>query len=52
MMLSLASGKTDRPISSYTVGFANSGIADERPFARLGAERYGSERHEISISHE
>ena len=49
-MLSLASQKTDRPISSYTVGFANSGIADERPFARLAAEKYGSEHHEISIS--
>jgi len=49
-MLSIASQKTDRPISSYTVGFANSGVADERPFARLAAEKYGSEHHEISIS--
>jgi asparagine synthase (glutamine-hydrolysing) len=49
-MLSLASRKTDRPISSYTVGFANSGVADERPFARLAAEKYGAEHHEISIS--
>jgi asparagine synthase (glutamine-hydrolysing) len=49
-MLSLASQKTDRPISSYTVGFANSGVADERPFARLAAQKYGSEHHEISIT--
>src|ERR1700693_5473339 len=49
-MLSLASRMTDRPISSYTVGFANSGVADERPFARLAAEKYGSEHHELSIS--
>jgi asparagine synthase (glutamine-hydrolysing) len=49
-MLSLASRKTDRPISSFTVGFADSGVADERPFARLAAEKYGSEHHEISIS--
>jgi asparagine synthase (glutamine-hydrolysing) len=49
-MLSLASRQTDRPISSYTVGFADSGIADERPFARLAAAKYGSEHHEISIS--
>jgi asparagine synthase (glutamine-hydrolysing) len=49
-MLSLASRKTDRPISSYTVGFADSGVADERPFARLAAEKYGAEHHEISIS--
>jgi asparagine synthase (glutamine-hydrolysing) len=49
-MLSLASRKTDRPISSYTVGFADSGVADERPFARLAAEKYGAGHHEISIS--
>jgi asparagine synthase (glutamine-hydrolysing) len=49
-MLSLASRKTDRPISSYTVGFSDSGVADERPFARLAAEKYGAEHHEISIS--
>jgi asparagine synthase (glutamine-hydrolysing) len=49
-MLSLASRMTDRPVSSYTVGFANSGIADERPFARLAAKKYGSEHHEITIS--
>ena len=49
-MLSLASRMTDRPISSYTVGFANSGVADERPFARLAAQKYGSEHHEISIT--
>lgn len=49
-MLSLARGKTDRPISSYTVGFANSDFADERPYARLAAEKFGSEHHEITIS--
>src|SRR6202162_1285509 len=31
-MLSLASKKTDRPIRSYNVGFANSGIADKPSF--------------------
>ncbi len=49
-MLSLARGKTDRPISSYTVGFSNSGFADERPYARMAAEQFGSEHHEITIS--
>ena len=49
-MLSLAARKTDKPISSYTVGFTNAGIADERPFARMAAEKYGSQHHEITIS--
>ena len=49
-MLGFAAGKTDKPISSYTIGFADSDVVDERPYARLAAERYGSEHHEMTIS--
>jgi asparagine synthase (glutamine-hydrolysing) len=49
-MLSLASKKTDKPISSYTIGFAHPGVVDERPFARMAAERFGSKYFEISIT--
>ena len=49
-MLSFAAGKTDRPISSYTIGFSASGVVDERPYARLAAQRFGTEHHELSIS--
>src|SRR5215467_4413037 len=49
-MLSLASKKTDKPISSYTIGFSHPTVTDERPFARLAARRFGSEHHEISIT--
>lgn len=48
-MLSLAARKTDKPISSYTVGFSDPTIPDERPYAKLAASRYGSEHHEITI---
>jgi asparagine synthase (glutamine-hydrolysing) len=49
-ILSLASQKTNRAISSYTIGFSSSpGVIDERPFARLAAARYGSEHHEMTI---
>lgn len=48
-MLSLASRKTNRPISSYTIGFSEPGLADERPYARLAAKRHGSEHHEMTI---
>jgi asparagine synthase (glutamine-hydrolysing) len=48
-MLGFASGKTDHPISSYTVGFSDRTVTDERPFARLAASRYGSEHHEMTI---
>jgi asparagine synthase (glutamine-hydrolysing) len=49
-MLSFASGKTPFPLSSYTLGFSESVIADERPYAKLAAERYGSDHHEMTIS--
>jgi asparagine synthase (glutamine-hydrolysing) len=49
-MLSFAAGKTDRPISSYTIGFSAAGVVDERPYARLAAQRFGTEHHELSIS--
>lgn len=49
-MLSFAVGKTEFPISSYTVGFSTPGYVDERPFAKLASERFGTQHHEISIS--
>jgi asparagine synthase (glutamine-hydrolysing) len=51
-MLSFASQKTDKPISSYTIGFSSpgAGLVDERPFARLAAEKFGSKHYELSIS--
>jgi asparagine synthase (glutamine-hydrolysing) len=51
-MLSFASEKTDKPISTYTVGFSSPGVIDERPFARLAATKYGSTHYEISMSPE
>ena len=49
-MLGLTVGKTDHPLSSYTLGFSEPGLADERPYARLAASRYGSEHHEMTIT--
>ena len=49
-MLGMAVGKTDRHLSTFTLGFSTPGLADERPYARLAAARFGSEHHEMSIS--
>ncbi len=49
-MLSFAAGKSPFPLSSYTLGFSEDVVADERPYARLAAERYGSEHHEMTIT--
>jgi len=49
-MLGFAVGKTDRPLSSYTLGFSSPGIIDERPYASLAAKCFGTEHHETTIS--
>lgn len=49
-MLGMAVGKTDHLLKSFTLGFTAPGLADERPYARLAAERFGSEHCEMSIS--
>ncbi len=51
-VLSLAAQRTDKEISSYTVGFSDPGVADERPYARLAAETYGSRHHDMTITHQ
>ena len=50
-VLSLAAERTDKEISSYTVGFSDPGIADERPYARLAAETFGSRHYDMTVTH-
>jgi asparagine synthase (glutamine-hydrolysing) len=49
-MLGFAVGKTNRPLSSFTLGFSEPGIVDERPYAAMAAKRYGSDHHEMTIT--
>jgi asparagine synthase (glutamine-hydrolysing) len=49
-MLALAAGKTPHTISSYTIGFSDPKMTDERPYARLAAQRCGSEHYETTIN--
>jgi asparagine synthase (glutamine-hydrolysing) len=49
-MLGMAVGKTERHLSSFTLGFSEPGLADERPYARLAARTYGSDHHEMTIT--
>ncbi len=49
-MLSFAAEKTGKHVNSYTVGFSQEGIPDERPYARLAAEKYGTQHHEMTMS--
>jgi asparagine synthase (glutamine-hydrolysing) len=49
-ILSLAVGKTNQPLHSFTIGFSDASVADERPFARLAAKQFGTEHHEMTIT--
>jgi asparagine synthase (glutamine-hydrolysing) len=49
-VLRYAGEQTDKRISTFTVGFSGEEFADERPYARLAAEHYGTLHHEITIT--
>ncbi len=49
-VLSFAVERTDKAVSSYTVGFSDPGVADERPYARLAAETFRSRHHDMTIT--
>lgn len=51
-MLSFVVENTAQRIDSFTIGFSGENFADERPYARLAAQRFGSTHHEISMSAE
>ena len=49
-VLSLAVNGTDKKMSTFTVGFSGGQVADERPYAKLAAERYGTQHYDMSIT--
>jgi asparagine synthase (glutamine-hydrolysing) len=51
-LLSLATEESDKQISTFTIGFDEMGVVDERPFARLVAQRFGSRYFEATMSRE
>jgi asparagine synthase (glutamine-hydrolysing) len=51
-ILSFAARGAGPRIKTFTVGFEGDGIVDERPFARLAAERFGAEHFEMTLTAE
>jgi asparagine synthase (glutamine-hydrolysing) len=49
-VLSFAVHGSDKEISSFTVGFSGGEVADERPFARLAAETFGTQHYDMTIT--
>jgi asparagine synthase (glutamine-hydrolysing) len=48
-VLSLAAAQ-GADLSTFTIGFSGEQFADERPYAKLAADRYGTDHHETSMS--
>ena len=49
-VLSMAVNATDKRISTFTVGFSGGQVADERPYAKLAAEKHGTQHYDMTIS--
>ena len=49
-LLSLATESAGHPLRTFTVGFSDPAVEDERPWARLAARHFGAEHHEMTIS--
>jgi len=49
-ILSCAVQETSKKIATFTIGFGGEEFADERPYARMAAERFGTDHHEITIT--
>ena len=49
-VLSYVAERTDKEISSYTVGFSDPSVADERPYAKLASDTFKSHHHDMTIS--
>lgn len=49
-LLSFAKEETDKDISTFTIGFDGEQFADERPYARLAAEKFGTKHYEMTMT--
>jgi asparagine synthase (glutamine-hydrolysing) len=51
-ILGYAIEQTGKPVRTFTIGFEGAGFVDERPYARLAAQRYGTEHTETTLTAE
>jgi len=49
-LLSLSVHETDKELSTFTIGFEGHDFADERPYARLAAKRFGTQHYDMTMS--
>jgi asparagine synthase (glutamine-hydrolysing) len=48
-LLSFAVEQTDKAISTFTIGFDSESFADERKYARIAANRFGTTHYDMTI---
>jgi asparagine synthase (glutamine-hydrolysing) len=51
-VLSFAVQGTEKRIKTFTVGFQGTHVVDERPYARMASEKFGTEHHEMTMGAE
>jgi asparagine synthase (glutamine-hydrolysing) len=49
-MLSYAIEQTNKQTSTFTIGFDDQQCTDERPYARIAAQKYGTKHYEMTIT--
>lgn len=49
-LLSFCIEQTNKNLQTFTIGFEGEEFADERTYARLAAQSYGTKHHELTIS--
>lgn len=49
-VLSFVVEQTGRTVKTFTIGFDGEQFADERVYAKIAAQRFGSEHHEMTIT--
>jgi asparagine synthase (glutamine-hydrolysing) len=51
-MLSFAVEQTEQPVSTFTIGFEGNQCTDERPYAKIASDKYGTQHYEMTIRSE
>lgn len=51
-VLRYAADHSDKPLNTFTVGFAGASFADERPYALMASKKFGTIHHDLTVTAE